>query len=142
MLSSVFAKYGFDPSLGDRINAKYGSLIETDDVCVCHTDMWPGNILIPDDQLEGVKLVVIDWEVARNGDGVTDVGHFAGEAFFLDRLRGGRGLLAAFLKAYVKEKGLLKEMEKGRIAAELGTRVTFWPSIYVSTLIFGALKCY
>lgn len=132
MLSSVLANQGYDPALGDRINTAYGSLIETDDVCVCHTDMWPGNILIPDDQSKGLNLVVIDWEVARNGDGVTDVGHFAGEAFFLDRLRGGRGLLNAFLEAYVKEKGTLGERERERIAAEFGTRITFWPTIYVS----------
>jgi len=154
-LADVLERYGFDPELGRRINERFGALIESDDICVCHTDLWPGNILISHQQQHGsqddlsklgvvewpsrnskVQLAVIDWEVTRNGDGMTDVGHFAGEAFFLDRLRGGRGLLNSFLKGYLKQKGKLSERERGRVAAEFGTRITFWPSIYVS-FMFG-----
>ena len=132
-LSSVLLKYGFDPTLGERINTKYGALLQTDDVCICHGDMWPGNVLFPDFGTgeEKLNFAIIDWEVARLGNGVTDVGHFAGEVWFLDRLRGGRGLLGAFLVGYVGERKL-GPGERVRVAAQFGTHVTFWPTIYVS----------
>jgi thiamine kinase-like enzyme len=135
-LSLVLERYGFDPTLGERINAKYGALLQTDDTCVCHGDLWPGNVLLPDMELDfptqEFKFSIIDWEVARSGNGMTDVGHFAGESWFLDRFRGGRGLLASFLRAYVVEKELGPN-DKERIAAQFGTHITFWPTIYVST---------
>lgn len=134
-LAPVLEKYGFDPALGERMDEKYGSLLKTDDVCVCQGDMWPGNVLILGKNGSGeLKLAIIDWEAARTGDGATEVGRFAGESFFLDRLRGGRGLLGAFLKGYVEEKAL-SAWEKERIVAQFGVQVAFWPSIYVSLLI-------
>ena len=30
----------------------------------------------------------------------------------------------------------LSARERGRVAAEFGTRITFWPSIYVSDLVY------
>jgi 5-methylthioribose kinase len=125
-LSSVLGKYGFDPTLGERINAKYGALLQTDDVCICHGDMWPGNVLFPesDAEEENLKFAIIDWEVARLGNGVTDLGHFAGEAWFLDRLRGGRGFLGAFF-------GGLCRGEKFRDGGKGEGCCTVWDACYI-----------
>jgi thiamine kinase-like enzyme len=131
-LAGVLEKYGFDSALGERINAKYGALLDTDDVCVCHSDMWPGNILIGDivGNCAMPQVTVIDWEAARRGNAVTDIGHFAGDSWFLDRIRGSRGLLDAFLGAYSKERPLGQE-EKERVLAQFGTHICFWPTVYV-----------
>ncbi|CAH0018960.1 unnamed protein product, partial [Clonostachys rhizophaga] len=116
-LSSVLERYGYDPAPGERLNIKYGALLETDELCVCHGDLWPGNILVSgiahQTLAESLRLTVIDWEVARLGNGVTDVAHFAGEAWLLDHLRGGRGLMPAFLHAYLTERPL-SDQEKQR----------------------------
>uniref|UniRef100_A0A0B7KEG1 Aminoglycoside phosphotransferase domain-containing protein n=2 Tax=Bionectria ochroleuca TaxID=29856 RepID=A0A0B7KEG1_BIOOC len=132
-LSSVLKRYGYNPAPGERLNARYGALLETDELCVCHGDLWPGNILVSgladQTQAENPRLTVIDWEVARLGNGVTDVAHFAGEAWLLDHLRGGRGLMKAFLNAYLTERPL-SDQEKQRVAAQFGTHITHWPTIY------------
>lgn len=93
--AAALAKYGFDPSLGERINQEYGSLLSTDNECVCHGDFWPGNVLVNEQ-----SLTVVDWEMVRRGCGATDVGQFAAEASLLDRFRGGRGLMGAFLAGH------------------------------------------
>jgi hypothetical protein len=49
------------------------------------------------------RLTVLDWEMSRRGNGATDVGQFAAEAWLLDTFRGGRGLLRAFLSGYAEE---------------------------------------
>lgn len=133
-LSSAFEKFGYDAALGERINSKYGSLLQTDNVCMCHTDLWPGNIVFDLNEEEWPtepRIAIIDWEVARQGNGATDVGHFAAEAWFLDHFRGNRGLLPAFLESYIKEKKLGWDDAK-RVAAQFGTHITHWPTIYVS----------
>ncbi len=94
-LSSSLEKFGFEPSLGQSIDQQYGSLLSTDDECLCHGDFWPGNVVV-----NGQKLTVVDWEMVRKGCGATDVGQFAAEAWLLDRFRGGRALLRAFLEGY------------------------------------------
>ncbi|KAI9150742.1 4-hydroxytryptamine kinase [Paramyrothecium foliicola] len=140
-LSSTLERFGYEAALGERINEKYGSLLQTDNMCLCHTDMWPGNILFDlkdDNWPQELSMAVIDWEVARQGNGVTDVGHFAGEAWFLDHWRGRRGLLGAFLKAYVQERSLSLE-DKQRVAAQFGTHITHWSTIYVSVIHESAL---
>ncbi|KAH7024488.1 kinase-like domain-containing protein [Microdochium trichocladiopsis] len=164
-LAAVLERHGHDGELGRAINARYGAQLETDDECVCHGDMWPGNILLrsvdahpsgseagdgmnemqhetgildTSPTTRGHDLVVIDWEVARNGTGATDVGHFSGEAWLLDTLKGSaaRGsLLDSFLVGYMVEKARisgtgLKMEERWRIAAQFATHVTHWPTIY------------
>ena len=122
-LASALQKYGQDPSLAEQIDAQYGSLLLTDDECVCHGDFWPGNILIND---QG-RLTVVDWEMVRRGCGATDVGQFAAEAHLLDRFRGGRGLRAAFLKGY-RWNGELEYRFLKRIAIHMGVHLAFWPT--------------
>ena len=134
-LAAALSKYGLDPSIGEEVDRDYGSLLATDDECMCHGDFWPGNVLVGG----GQKLTVVDWEIVRRGCGATDVGQFAAEAWLLDRFRGGRGLLPAFLGAYretAKHKEVLSSDEAGkpmkeffrRVAIQLGTHLAFWPT--------------
>ncbi|KAF2422077.1 hypothetical protein EJ08DRAFT_487149 [Tothia fuscella] len=135
-LTTSLKEYGYDTNLGSRINERFGSLLASDDVSVCHGDFWPGNILLSDTTItssdpEPVPLVlsVVDWELTRNGSGVTDVGQFAAEAFLLDHCRGGRGLLHAFLNEYLgQRKGELSREDARRIAVHFGTHIAYWPS--------------
>ena len=121
-LAAVLEKYGYDPAIGERINDQYGSLLQTDDECVCHGDFWPGNILTDDR-----KLMVVDWEMVRRDCGATDVGQFAAEAYLLDRFRGGRGLLPAFLRGYRGNSELGGRFLQ-RVAVHLGVHLAFWPT--------------
>ena len=122
-LASALPKYGLDPSLAEQIDAQYGSLLQTDDECVCHGDFWPGNVLIND---QG-RLTIVDWEMVRRGCGATDVGQFAAEAHLLDRFRGGRGLRAAFLRGYRGTSELENKFLK-RVAIHMGVHLAFWPT--------------
>ena len=122
-LAAALQKYDQDPSLAEQIDAEYGSLLQTDDECVCHGDFWPGNVLINN---EG-RLKIVDWEMVRRGCGATDVGQFAAEAHLLDRFRGGRGLRAAFLKGY-RATGELDSRFLKRVAIHMGVHLAFWPT--------------
>ena len=122
-LAAALRKYDQDPSLAEQIDAEYGSLLQTDDECVCHGDFWPGNVLINN---EG-RLKIVDWEMVRRGCGATDVGQFAAEAHLLDRFRGGRGLRAAFLKGY-RATGELDSRFLKRVAIHMGVHLAFWPT--------------
>ena len=122
-LASALQKYDQDPSLAEQIDAQYGSLLQTDDECVCHGDFWPGNVLIND---QG-RSTIVDWEMVRRGCGATDVGQFAAEAHLLDRFRGGRGLREAFLKGY-RGSGELDSRFVKRVAIHMGVHLAFWPT--------------
>lgn len=122
-LASALQEYDQDPSLAEQIDAQYGSLLQTDDECVCHGDFWPGNILIND---QG-RLKVVDWEMVRRGCGATDVGQFAAEAHLLDQFRGGKGLRSAFLKGYCGT-GELENRFLKRVAIHMGVHLAFWPT--------------
>ena len=122
-LAAALQKYDQDPSLAEQIDAQYGSLLQTDDECVCQGDFWPGNVLINN---EG-RLKIVDWEMVRRGCGATDVGQFAAEAHLLDRFRGGRGLRAAFLKEY-RATGQLDGRFIKRVAIHMGVHLAFWPT--------------
>ena len=65
---------------------------------------------------EGTVLSVVDWEITRRGIGATDVAQFAAEAYLLDRFCGGKGLLGAFVEAYVRAAGEQPEREAGVVA--------------------------
>lgn len=124
-LASAAEAYGFDRSLGEKVNEVYGPLLMTDDECVCHGDFWPGNVLVGSDG----KLTIVDWEMVRRGTGATDVGQFAAEAFLLDRFQGGRGMLDAFLNGYVEASGgnPSKEFVK-RVVVHWATHIAYWPT--------------
>lgn len=122
-LAGALQKYDQDPSLAKQIDAQYGSLLQTDDECVCHGDFWPGNVLINN---QG-RLTIVDWEMVRRGCGATDVGQFAAEAHLLDRFRGGRGLRTAFLTGY-RGTGELDNRFLKRLAIHMGVHLAFWPT--------------
>ena len=65
-LHTTLAQYGHDTVLADRINERFGTLLATDDECICHGDYWPGNVLVllPIRQGEAAELTIIDWEVS------------------------------------------------------------------------------
>ncbi|QDS70441.1 hypothetical protein FKW77_009743 [Venturia effusa] len=130
-LATALDTNGFDKAVGERIDEQFGGLLVDDDVCVCHGDFWPGNILLSDHaETKDQVLTVVDWEMARNGAGVTDVGQFAAESWLLDRFHGARGLLNAFLNGYVKnvDGSGLDRGSAVRIAVQFGTHLGFWPT--------------
>ncbi|KAL2049706.1 hypothetical protein ABVK25_010047 [Lepraria finkii] len=133
-LATTLQKYGLNPSVGERVDKEYGNLLDTDDECVCHGDFWPGNVLV-----DGRRLMVVDWEMVRRGCGAKDVGQFAAEAWLLDRFRGGRGLLPAFLSGYCEDvrqekdsdlRGAVKPGKESllRVATQMGSHLAFWPA--------------
>ncbi|KAF2253749.1 hypothetical protein BU26DRAFT_516049 [Trematosphaeria pertusa] len=137
-LAGALAKYGYDAEFGKYINEEFGSRLAMENECVCHGDFWPGNVLVKfrGEEEKEIDLTVVDWEMTRRGTSATDAGQFAAEAFLLDRFRGGRGLLPAFLNAYAaarqgeKQDGgvvLGKEWVK-RMAIHWGVHVAFWPT--------------
>lgn len=132
-LAGTLEIYGFDPALGHRISQKYGTSRLNDEACICHGDLNPPNIVFREEHLESGKATVIDWEMARIGNGATDIGQLAAEFYFLDRFRRGRGLLKAFLEAYVAERPLSRS-DAVRVAVHFGTHVAFWPTIHVSSM--------
>lgn len=121
-VSAAATRFDLDPKLGERVDAEYGSLLATDDDCVCHGDFWPGNVLV------GEKgMTIVDWEMVRRGCGATDVGQFAAEAWLLDRFREKRGLLGGFLAGYKRDEKL-KEAFVRRVVVHMGVHLAFWPS--------------
>ena len=132
-LAKARERFGFDTEFGERVDELYGSLIENDDGMVCHGDFWPGNVILESSEaneaMQAVpRMTILDWEMCRRGNGVTDVGQFAAEAWLLDRFRGERGLLNAFLKAYLGEWKMGKE-DCRRVAVHFGTHIGYWPTV-------------
>jgi len=126
-------RFGFDGELGERVNEMYGSLIEKDDGMICHGDFWPGNVILESFEANEAnqpvpKMTIVDWEMCRRGNGATDVGQFAAEAWLLDRFCGERGLLDTFLKSYVAERKMEKE-DCRRVAVHFGTHIGYWPTV-------------
>jgi aminoglycoside phosphotransferase (APT) family kinase protein len=124
-IGESLAESGLDQRLGDAVNTEFGSKLATDDVCQCHGDFWPANVILDDS--EEPRLTVIDWEMSRRGNGATDVGQFAAEAWLLDRFRGNKGLTNAFLKAYAATRQIRDE-DRVRVAAHFGTHLAYWPT--------------
>ncbi|KAL8832890.1 MAG: hypothetical protein Q9170_004692 [Blastenia crenularia] len=129
-LTDVAKTYSLNVGFCKYINEKYGSLLQTDDECLCHGDFWPGNVLLNDEN----ALTLVDWEMSRRGCGATDVGQFAAETYLLDRFSGGKGLQDAFVKGYrgmVEEMigagGLRREFVK-RVAVHMGVHLAYWPA--------------
>lgn len=129
-LAQVAEQYELDVEFSKHIDEKYGSLLQTDDDCVCHGDFWPGNVLVGKNDV----MTVVDWEMCRRGCGATDVGQFSAEAYLLDKFCGGRGLRDAFLQGYYDKLSTfgvvfaknLKFMR--RMAVHMGVHLAFWPA--------------
>jgi thiamine kinase-like enzyme len=109
-LHFALTKYGHNTQLAAEINEKFGSLLATDNECLCQGDFCPENILMrstdPHFNVHNSgrrlpDLTIVDWQLSRQGSSATDVGQFAAEAFFLDRFRGAGHLCVNFLDAYV-----------------------------------------
>lgn len=144
-LHTALAKFGDDTTLADRINEQFGSLLATENECICHGDFWPGNVLVRQtttsapttpsmNPFSDVDLTIVDWELTRRGTSATDVGQFAAEAYLLDRFRGGRGLRAAFLSNYLEKRTQdIGTVQIGRewllrMAVHWAVHVAFWPT--------------
>ncbi|USP75892.1 hypothetical protein yc1106_03166 [Curvularia clavata] len=130
-LHIALEQFGHDASLAHRINEEFGSLLATDDECVCHGDFWPGNILVRVNGDSSAGLTIVDWEMVRRGTSATDVAQFAAEAFLLDRFRGGKGLRASFLSKYFtarKGSGTLGKTWLRRLVVHWAVHVAFWPT--------------
>ena len=132
-LAKAREKFGFDKEFGERVDELYGSLIENDDGMICHGDFWPGNVILKSSDANEVnqtvpKMTILDWEMCRRGNGATDVGQFAAEAWLLDRFCGERSLLDTFLKSYVRERRMEKE-DCRRVAVHFGKHISYWPTV-------------
>jgi aminoglycoside phosphotransferase (APT) family kinase protein len=127
-VSGALESHGFDQSLGELVNEEFGSKLQTDDECVCHGDFWTGNVLV---KLDPLRLTIVDWEMTRRGNGATDIGQFAAEAWLLERFRGEKGMLPAFLTAYRETQGKDWDQDftqRQRIAIHYGTHISYWPT--------------
>jgi Ser/Thr protein kinase RdoA (MazF antagonist) len=130
-LHTALTQSGYNPQLADLINERFGGLLATEDECLCHGDFWPGNVLVQDFEQQPVRLTVVDWEMVRRGTSATDVGQFAAEAFLLDRFRGSKGLLSAFLIAYVTAREQTEALGKAwltRMVVHWAVHIAFWPT--------------
>ncbi|KAL8799526.1 MAG: hypothetical protein Q9182_005835 [Xanthomendoza sp. 2 TL-2023] len=129
-LARVAAQYHFDAAFCEYINKTYGSSLAGDDECVCHGDFWPGNVLLDEEN----RLTVVDWEMCRRGHRGLDVAQFAAEAYLLDRFRGAKGLLDAFLRGYQDRRLKLGSKVSTdtfflrRLGVHLGVHLAFWPA--------------
>ena len=135
-LHTIFKEFGHSEELGHKIDEHFGSLIEEDEECVCHGDFWPGNVVLQKD-VSGrgpYVLTVVDWEMVRVGNGATDVGQFAAEAFLLDRFHGNKGLHAAFIRAYFRSSAVSYGVKERiypwatRVAIHFAVHLAFWPT--------------
>lgn len=136
-LASVLKQHGYDPALGERINAKFGSETVSDRMCLCHGDFWLSNIQLEnqdpaikvgeaeDTKLRAPVLTIIDWENVRVGNGATDVGRFAADSWLLDRFHGDKGMFEAFLKAYLAECPL-NQRDKIRLVVHFAVHIVFY----------------
>lgn len=135
-MAESFRQTGHSAELGVLINDYFGEQITLDKDGVCHGDFWPGNVLLQGRAAsQGPRvLTVVDWEMVRVGNGATDVGQFAAEAFLLDRFYGNKGLHAAFIRSYLQSGGvrfgdkdyLYRWMT--RVAVHFAAHLAFWPS--------------
>lgn len=136
-LRVALPQYGHSLELAERINQEFGSLLATDNECICHGDFWPGNILLKPSQSndKSVDLTVVDWEMVRRGTSATDVAQFSAEAFLLGRFRNQKGLLASFLRAYAESRNasagssvaLGKQWLK-RMVVHWAVHIAYWPT--------------
>lgn len=119
-----------DPAPAQLALDKYAPLLQTENENICHGDFWSGNVLLPVDGGSNPDITILDWEMSRRGYGATDIGQFAAEAWLLDKYRGGRGLLPAFLTAYRVAAGAkVTAYFAKRAAIHCGAHLAYWPSL-------------
>ncbi|KAL8708994.1 MAG: hypothetical protein Q9220_006203 [cf. Caloplaca sp. 1 TL-2023] len=129
-LEQVAGQYGLDVEFCKHISASYSPGIMKADDCVCHGDIWPGNVLLDADS----RLTVVDWEMCRRGRGDLDVGQFAAEAYLLDRFCGGKGLLQSFLQGYRSKRESFGDETVGNrdlarlMVVRMGVHLAYWPA--------------
>lgn len=130
-LHTAFAGTCHDQDLAHAINERFGSLLATDEECICHGDLWPGNILLTTDHID-TQITVVDWEMCRIGTSATDVAQFAAESFLLDTFRNpSRGLLKSFLTTYMEARLCDRNLNKTwvtRFLVHFAVHLTFWPT--------------
>lgn len=127
-VAGALDQHGFDKAIGERVDEEFGSMLRSDDENICHGDFWTGNVLV---KLDPMRLTIVDWEMARRGNGATDVGQFAAESWLLDRFRGEKGLLTPFLEAYRAGKDESWDPQylvRQRVAIHFGTHISYWPT--------------
>jgi hypothetical protein len=144
-LHTALSRYGHDTQLAAQINEEFGSLLATDNECLCHGSFHPEKVLIrstdpfftePNSEKRLPDLTIVDWRTARWGASATDVGQFAAAAFLIDRFRGARDLFRDFLNAYILARRLaapdgIEPIRKAwirRMAVHWAVHVAFWPT--------------
>lgn len=82
-------------------------------IVLCHNDFRTGNFMISDERVEAV----LDWEFARWGDPLADIGWFCARCwrFGSPHEAGGIGSRAAFYRGYEAESG--RTIPAGEVAA-------------------------
>lgn len=97
---------------------------EERDFCQCHGILLPANIVVGDLETPTPQLAVIDWEWVRRGNGIFDVGLFAGEIWFVEFFRGWRDLVCSFLRSYLEERNLTVE-DRIKVAGRFAMHIIY-----------------
>ncbi|KAH9965132.1 kinase-like domain-containing protein [Lactifluus volemus] len=110
-----------------------------DDDTLVMGDFWPGNILVCDSEdkensaVDGGRLMVVDWEIARPGLAGMDVGQFCAELATVRQLRPERAeaageILKHFVRAYFAGEVGSSEVEETRRVAlgQFGVHLAVW----------------
>jgi hypothetical protein len=110
-----------------------------DDDTLVMGDFWPGNILVCDSgdkensAVDGGRLMVVDWEIARPGLAGMDVGQFCAELATVRQLRPERAeaageILKHFVRAYFAGEVGSSEVEETRRVAlgQFGVHLAVW----------------
>ena len=138
----IYEEYGCDEEFGHEVSAYFGGPITSEsrrkyrwNPIFTHGDFWPGNIVVAEDKYQKLMLTVVDWKyvhVAGEIGGAVDVGHFAAEAYRLDRYHGGRDLRRSFLRGYRRAAKKVNKMIDNdfirRVAARIGVQIMYWHS--------------
>ncbi|KAG2182782.1 hypothetical protein INT44_005762 [Umbelopsis vinacea] len=101
---SILKKFGKkDQALQDAANWG-GEQLSNNPQTLCMGDYWPGNIIVPNDLTQDLKLRVVDWEMCRYAPSGMDLGQLLAEIYCLDKYRQPcKDIMTAFLSAYCKE---------------------------------------
>jgi 5-methylthioribose kinase len=103
-VESALKKFGKeDQALQDAANWG-GEQLSNNPQTLCMGDFWPGNVLLPNDLTQDLKMKVVDWELCRYAPSGMDLGQFLAETYCLDKYRQPcKDIMTTFLSAYCKE---------------------------------------